>query len=119
MASSKREKELARQRAERQAARRAAAAARRRQRTLVVAAVAASAVVLGGVVALGFNLRGNNTDTLTPAVVASGPSNAPSAAPSLRPGRQGPTTWVQPGQARCRVRAMRRASSASTDIAAT
>lgn len=87
MASSKREKELARQRAERQAARRAAAAARRRQRTLVVAAVAASAVVLGGVVALGFTLRGNNPDTLTPAVVAAGPSNAPSAAPSLRPGR--------------------------------
>ena len=81
MASSKREKELARQRAERQAARRAAAAARRKQRSLVLAAAAAVAVVAVAVVALGLALRGGDEDTLTPAAQAAGPSAAPSLAP--------------------------------------
>ena len=48
MASSKRERELARMRAERQAARRAAEKAKRRQRNMVLASVAAVVLVLGG-----------------------------------------------------------------------
>ncbi len=52
MASSKREKELARMRAERQAARRAAAAARRRQRQAIVASVIVAALIATGAIVL-------------------------------------------------------------------
>lgn len=60
MASSKREKELARQRAERQAARRAAAERKRKQRNVIVGSFLA-VLLLGGVAAAaGFALSGND-----------------------------------------------------------
>ena len=87
MPSTKREKELARQRAERQAARRAAAAARRKQRSLVLAAAAAVALVAAAVVGLGLALRGGDEDTVAQTAQATAPSQAPpSVAPSLAPG---------------------------------
>ena len=49
MASSRRDKELARLRAERQAARRAAEAARRRQRDTIIASTVAVLAVVGAV----------------------------------------------------------------------
>lgn len=68
MASTKREKELARQRAERQAARRIAAAGRRKQRNSVIASIAAVAVVAFAAIAIGVSTR---EDTLDPAATAS------------------------------------------------
>ena len=65
MASSKREKELARQRAERQAARRAAAAQRRKQRQAVIASVVAVLLVAGGAVFAATQL-GGGSDTADP-----------------------------------------------------
>jgi peptidyl-prolyl cis-trans isomerase B (cyclophilin B) len=60
VASSKREKELARQRAERQAARRAAAAQRARQRRAVVASVLAVLLLVGGVAAAAITMGGDD-----------------------------------------------------------
>ena len=78
MSASKREKELAKQRAERQLARRTAAAARRKQRTAVIASVVAVLLVAAGAGVLATTLdRGGST-----AKAASGQG---SAAP-LRPG---------------------------------
>ena len=66
MASSKRERELARMRAERQAARRAAAEARRRkQRATLLAVVAAVAVVAVAVGAFLATRGGDKKDTVT------------------------------------------------------
>jgi peptidyl-prolyl cis-trans isomerase B (cyclophilin B) len=62
VASSKREKELARMRAERQAARRAAAAARRRQRNLIITSVVGVALVALGAILLASKLGGGTTD---------------------------------------------------------
>jgi peptidyl-prolyl cis-trans isomerase B (cyclophilin B) len=78
VASSKREKELARQRAERQAARRAAAAQRKRQRQAVIASVVAVLLLVGGVAAAAVTFGGddNPTDLATP------PSASPAASPS-------------------------------------
>ncbi len=70
MASSKREKELARMRAERQAARRAAEAARRRRRNLVVVASVVGLLVLGGLGALAVSVLGGDDDG---DAIASGP----------------------------------------------
>ena len=79
MTASKREKELAKQRAERQVARQAAAAARRKQRTAVVAAVVAVLLVATGLGVLATSLsRGGST--ADPAAAQS------SAEPSLQPG---------------------------------
>ena len=75
MASSKREKELARMRAERQAARRAAAAARRRQRNAVIASVVAVALVAAGAIVLATKLSGRDPDD----TIATDASAAPSA----------------------------------------
>jgi len=78
--STQREKELARQRAERQAARRAAAAsARRRKRTAVLASVAAVALVGAAAVTAGLTL--DDPPASADSVAASGPAS-PSAAPS-------------------------------------
>ncbi len=82
VASSKREKELARQRAERQAARRTAASQRAKQRNLVIASVAAVAVVAIAAIGLGVATRGgDNTDVVA---TAADPA-APSAVPSIEP----------------------------------
>jgi peptidyl-prolyl cis-trans isomerase B (cyclophilin B) len=64
VASSKREKELARMRAERQAARRAAAAARRRQRNLVITSVVAVALVALGAILLATKLGGGSSNSV-------------------------------------------------------
>ncbi|MCW2616166.1 MAG: peptidylprolyl isomerase [Frankiales bacterium] len=84
MASTKREKELARQRAERQAARRAAAAQRRKQRNVVIASAAAVLLVAVAAVTLGVVASGgDDADVVTPAAAATpAASTEPSAAPS-------------------------------------
>ncbi|HVE75120.1 MAG TPA: peptidylprolyl isomerase [Mycobacteriales bacterium] len=80
MASTKREKELARLRAERQAARRAAAVARRKQRRAVIASVLAVALIAAGAVALAATLSDDpKTDP------AAAPSAQPSPSPSAGP----------------------------------
>ncbi|MCW2716047.1 MAG: putative peptidyl-prolyl cis-trans isomerase cyclophilin type [Frankiales bacterium] len=84
MASSRREKELARQRAARQAARRAEALARRKRRNAVVAS--AVAVVLVVVAAVWIGLASRSDDP----AAAAGAAPAPSAAPgtcAYPPGR--------------------------------
>jgi peptidyl-prolyl cis-trans isomerase B (cyclophilin B) len=83
VASSKREKELARMRAERQAARRAAAAARRRQRNLIITSVVGVALVALGAILLASKLGGGSN-----AIAAKGKDKSPSASPSkaLPPG---------------------------------
>ncbi len=78
MAGSRRERELARLRAERQAARRAAEAARRRQRNTVLASTLAVLAVVGVVAAL---LARGGDDPQTPAAAPSASPSA-SAAPS-------------------------------------
>jgi peptidyl-prolyl cis-trans isomerase B (cyclophilin B) len=83
VATSKREKELARMRAERQAARRAAAAARRRQRNMVVASVVAVALVALGAIFLASKVgRDNGDDSATKPTA----SATPSAQASQKPG---------------------------------
>lgn len=83
MASSKREKELARMRAERQAARRAAAAARRRQRNLIITSVVGVALIAVGAMILASKLGGG-----TGKIAATQADKSPSASPtaSLIPG---------------------------------
>ena len=76
MASSKREKELARMRAERQAARRAAAAARRRQRNLIITSVVAVALVALGAILLATKIGGGST-------TSAGKQKSPSATPTV------------------------------------
>lgn len=80
MASSKREKELARQRAVRQAARNAAVTKRKKQRNAVVASIVA--VLLIGVAGIGTALALRNGDAETVADPAPSSSSAPSTAPS-------------------------------------
>ncbi|MDT7571802.1 MAG: peptidyl-prolyl cis-trans isomerase [Actinomycetota bacterium] len=79
MASSKREKELARMRAERQAARRAAAAARRRQRNLIITSVVGVALVALGAILLASKYGGGADDLASPKKDAT-PSASPSKA---------------------------------------
>ncbi|MCU1692966.1 MAG: putative peptidyl-prolyl cis-trans isomerase cyclophilin type [Frankiales bacterium] len=74
MASSRREKELARQRAERQAARRAAAAAKRKQRNAVLATVLAVVLVVVGIgVAAASLSRGGSSDPAASASSSASP----------------------------------------------
>ena len=82
MASSKREKELARMRAERQAARRAAAAARRRQRNLIIASVVGVALIAVGAIFMASQLGDGGT------VDQAGPkeSATPTATKTFPPG---------------------------------
>ena len=88
MSASKREQELAKQRAERQVARRAAATARRKQRNAVLATVAAVLLVVAGVGALVANLdRGGPT------------ADAALAQPSATPARPGDCRYEQDGEA--------------------
>ena len=74
MSASKREKALARQRAERQVARAAAAAARRKQRNAVIASVVAVLLVAAGVGVLATSLsRGGSTADAAPAKATEAP----------------------------------------------
>src|SRR6478672_8508416 len=93
VATSKREKELARMRAERQAARRAAAAARRRQRNMVIASVVAVALVALGAIFLATKVGGRDDN-----LASSNPSASatPSAAASNKPGTCTYTKSAQP-----------------------
>ena len=81
MASSKREKELARQRAERQAARRAAAAQRKKQRQAVIASVVAVLLVAAAAIAAAVTVGGGD-DSPTDLAAAPTASAAASAAPT-------------------------------------
>jgi peptidyl-prolyl cis-trans isomerase B (cyclophilin B) len=81
LASSKRERELARQRAARQAARRAERERRRKQRNAVVAGTVVVLLALGAVAAAVVTNRGGSKDRLAsgaPAGASTGPSSAPS-----------------------------------------
>jgi peptidyl-prolyl cis-trans isomerase B (cyclophilin B) len=79
VASTRRDKELARQRAERQAARRAAAAHRAKQRRLVIASVLAVLVVAGGVTAVALQNRGGDDAAAPQETLAASPAAEPSA----------------------------------------
>lgn len=81
MASSKREKELARQRAERQAARRAAAAQRKKQRQAIIASVVAVLLVATAAIAAALTVGGGD-DSPTDVAAQPSASAAPSAAAS-------------------------------------
>jgi peptidyl-prolyl cis-trans isomerase B (cyclophilin B) len=76
--SAKRERQLARERYERQQQRRAAAAARRKRNQQIIAVVAAVAIVIVGVVFLTNKLGGKGSTT-----AASKPTTAASASPSI------------------------------------
>jgi peptidyl-prolyl cis-trans isomerase B (cyclophilin B) len=78
--SAKRERQLARERYERQQQRRAAAAARRKRNQQILAVVAAVAIVIVGVVFLTHKLGGKGT----PAAFST-PSKTPSVSPSTTP----------------------------------
>src|SRR4051812_43934917 len=80
VASSKREKELARMRAERQAARRAAAAARRRQRNLIILSVLGVALIAIGAILLATKIGGGSSNAIKP------PTPSTSATQSQPPG---------------------------------
>jgi peptidyl-prolyl cis-trans isomerase B (cyclophilin B) len=84
VASSQRDKELARQRAERQAAREAAGGQRRRQRNTVLASVAAVGLVAVAAVAGAASLGGDGsgTDTVASATTTTAPAAAAPASPS-------------------------------------
>ena len=87
MSSTKREKELARQRAERQAARDAAAGQRRKQRNAVLASVVAVLLVAGAAVGGSTLLSGGSDDPSDAVATAAETSATPqaSAAPSAVP----------------------------------
>lgn len=94
MASSKREKELARQRAERQAARRAAAAQRKKQRQAIIASVVAVLLIAGAAIAAAVSVGGGDDE---PDVAAQPSASAPaSAAPT---GSAAPSAAASPAAA--------------------
>lgn len=109
MASSKREKELARMRAERQAARRAAAAARRRQRNLIITSVVAVALVALGAILLATKIGGGSSTSASPKKSPSAAASAsqapgtctytPSKTPASRKVELPPETGVETKQA--------------------
>ena len=109
MASSKREKELARQRAERQAARRAAAERKRKQRTAIIASVVAALLLVGvGTTAVLALTGGDDTPSTlatepTPSAEPSEPppSEQPSAEPSPSAQPSAPAPPAQPAGASC------------------
>ena len=98
MASSKREKELARQRAERQAARRAAATQRKKQRQAIIASVVAVLLVGTAVAAAAVTLGGDGSPT---DIAAPGASVQPSTAASTEPSvAASPAASAEPEQSR-------------------
>jgi len=94
VATSRRERELARLRAERQAARRAAEAARRKQRATILASVVAVAVVAGSVAFITLRNR-DSSPTATPptgpcAYTKTGAASRPVTLPPATPTAAGP-----------------------------
>ncbi len=96
MANSRREKELARLRAERQAARRAAEQARRKRRNAIVAGTVAVLLVVGLVVGLTLARSGGDdtvaSPTDTPSPTASGPCTYAPSGDASRPVTPPPAT---------------------------
>lgn len=84
MASVKREKELGRMRAERQAVRRAQATAKRKQRNTVVASTAAVVAVAAAVFVISTR-GGDRTDTASSATPPPATAPSPSTSPDVRP----------------------------------
>lgn len=97
MASSKRERELARMRAERQAARRQAAEARRRQRNATLASAAAVVVVLALVIGAVLLLRGGSSKKTAAAPASPAPVASASASPAAD--KPGTCTYTKSGTA--------------------
>ena len=95
MASSKRERELARMRAERQAARRQAAEARRRQRNATLGAVAGVLVVV--LIAVGVFLATRSTNSA--AVAAASPSASPAVSATPAASTPGTCSYTKSGSA--------------------
>ena len=93
MASSKRERELARQRAARQAARRAERERRRRQRTAVVASVLAVLLVGGAAVATTVATQSDDTADASPTPSAT-PTSSDEPTPSATPVQAGDCTYT-------------------------
>ena len=102
MASSKRERELARMRAERQAARKAAERAKKRQRNMVLASVAAVLLVLGGGGILAYTLA-NDEGGPSPSDIASQPTDEPTVdeSPSASPSASASASKPAGGTATC------------------
>ena len=99
MASSKRERELARMRAERQAARRQAAEARRRQRNATLASAAAVVVVLALVIGAVLLLRGGSSKKTAAAPAAPVPTPVATASASPAADKPGTCTYTKSGTA--------------------
>jgi peptidyl-prolyl cis-trans isomerase B (cyclophilin B) len=99
VASTKRERELARQRAARQAARRAERDRRRKRRNAVVAGVVAAVLVLGAITAAVIANRHGGTDQLASAAPDASASADPSAAPSSSAAAGGACTYTKAGDA--------------------
>jgi peptidyl-prolyl cis-trans isomerase B (cyclophilin B) len=99
VASSKREKELARQRAERQAARRKAAAQRKKQRQAIIASVVAVLLIASLAVAGALTLAGGEEDPADIAAPAAttAPGASGAAAPSAAPTEDGDEPGGDPG----------------------
>lgn len=97
MASSRREREMARLRLERQAARRAAMRARRRQRIAIISSAVAVLLVLGGSLYLTQRLGGD--DPAAKAAAKSSASPTPSATPSTSASPGAPPTVACGAQA--------------------
>jgi peptidyl-prolyl cis-trans isomerase B (cyclophilin B) len=99
VASTKRERELARQRAARQAARRAERDRRRKRRNAVVAGVVAALLVIGAITAAVIANRHSGTDRLAAATPDASASADPSAAPSSSAAAGGACTYKKAGEA--------------------
>jgi peptidyl-prolyl cis-trans isomerase B (cyclophilin B) len=100
VASSKRERELARQRAARQAARRAERARRRKQRNAVVASVVAVLLVAGAAVATTLATRDDDTLAADPTPTAS-PADDPSEVPADDPSDPTADPTASPAEGDC------------------
>ncbi len=116
MASSKREKELARQRAERQAARRAAAAQRKKQRTAVLASVVAVTLVAAAAVAAAVALRDPSTDSTVAAPVASAAASAAPSAEASSAASAAPTKAAPAGNVSCEYEKTDEAAAKKVDL---
>jgi peptidyl-prolyl cis-trans isomerase B (cyclophilin B) len=102
VASSKREKELARQRAERQAARRAAATQRKKQRQAIIASVVAVLLVGTAIAAAAVTLGGGDdpTDIAAPGVTPAASVQASTAASTEPSVAASPAASAEPEQSR-------------------
>ena len=101
MASSKREKELARQRAERQAARRKAAEQRKKQRQAIVASIVAVLLIASLAVAAGLTLSGGDDEPVDVAGPAATEAADPTASTPPGPSPAATTSAAADGDPGC------------------